>query len=360
MIFYDAGKISSRKKTAEGYLVVDALAGRAGVQEYSPLDFGEDIPKSLKGLKKIRLLRPETEVLKPESIASFKSKPVTIGHPPKLLTSATVKQHQTGVIEDIFAEGSDIKAKLVVQDASAISAVGAGMEQVSLGYNADIKWGAGADEVHGAYDGQIENIIGNHIAIVDGVTFKGRAGSKYRLLDSAAAEQRETIMSTEIMDALAAENKTLKTAVNDAKSENIALKQQVMDSEKKLAEVAAKLETTKKAVVTDAEINERITEGVKSLVAVVDAARTICPDMETDGKSATEIQLGVIEHLTGGQSKPDAGNAALVSSVFDAVRNVSVSKTKQINDALATGGDSKNPVDKSRATMIARRSGKQE
>jgi hypothetical protein len=359
MIFYDAGKISSRKKTPEGYLVVDALAGRAGVQEYSPLDLGDGVPGALKGLKKIRLLRPESEALSPESVASFKSKPVTIGHPPKLLTNATVKQHQMGMIEDIFVDGPDIKARLIVQDATAISAIGAGMEQVSLGYNADIKWGAGVDDLHGAYDGRIENILGNHLAIVDGVTFSGRAGSKYRLLD-AAEKQQETIMSTEIMDALAAENKTLKMAVNDAKEELIGFKQQIMDSEKKLAKVAAELETTKKAVVTDAEINERINEGVKSLVTVIDAARTICPDMETDGKSVTEIQLGIIEHLTGGQSKPDAGNPALVASVFDAVRNVSVSKTKQINDALAAGGDNKNPVDKSREMMIARRSGKQE
>lgn len=355
MIFCDAGKISSRGKTKEGFLIVDALAGRAGIQEYSPADLGAGVPKGLKGLKTIKLLRPESEVLKPESIASFKMKSVTIGHPPKLLTSETVRAHQAGVIQDIYAEGSDLKTRLIVQDATAVSAVSAGMEQVSLGYNADIDWVSGTDEVHGAYDGQMKNIIGNHIAIVDGITFSGRAGSKYRLLDAMATKKQETEMA-EINDALTAAN----AAVNDARAEVVTLKQQLMDSEKKLAEVAAELVTTKNATITDAEIAVQVEAGVKALVEVIDAARVSCPKLETEGKSVTEIQLAVIDSLTGGQSTPDASDPVLVASVFDAVRKVSASKTEQINDALNTGGVSNTGSDAARDRMRARKSGKQE
>jgi len=83
MFFYDAGKVTSRKITDEGFLQVDALVGRAGVQLYTHGDSVFDSrPDSLKHLDEIRLLRPESEVFNEKSLDSFRLKPVTDNHPP--------------------------------------------------------------------------------------------------------------------------------------------------------------------------------------------------------------------------------------------------------------------------------------
>lgn len=354
MFFYDAGKTTSRKITDEGFLQVEALVGRAGVQVYSHGDPVYDSrPANLKDLTEIRLLRPDSEVFDEKSLESFRLKPVTENHPPEMINASNVAKYQKGVIGSVTPQPPDLKFGLLVQDSGAIRAVEAGRVQNSLGYNADIDWTGGTDEVYGVYDGVMRNIKGNHVAIVD----RARAGSAYRLFD-AATNNEETKMSNEINDALI-ENGKLQAAITDANSQIATLKSQISDAETAKAGIAAELEQAKKQVITDAEIAVKVEAGIKDRMDVIDSARAVMPELDVAGKSATEIRLAVIDHLTGGKSKPDATNAELVASVYDAVCVVPRSKSKEISDALSAGGQNVNIVDAARQRMMDRKAGKE-
>jgi hypothetical protein len=310
-------------------------------------------PDNLKHLDEIRLLRPESEVFDETSLESFRLKPVTDNHPPEMVNASNVSKYQKGVIGSITPQIPDLKFGLLIQDSSAIRAVEAGRVQNSLGYNADIDWTGGVDDKYGAYDGVMRNIRGNHVAIVD----RARAGSAYRLFD-AATNTEETKMSTELKDALT-ENGKLQAAITDAESQIATLKAQLADAETAKASIAAELEETKKSVITDAEIAEKVDAGVKERLSVIDSAKAVMPDLDVAGKSATEIRLAVIDHLTGGKSKPDASNTELVASVYDAVCVVPRSKSKEISDAISTPNGNVNIVDAARERMIARKMGKE-
>ena len=345
MLLFDAATVTTRKKTPEGYLQVSALAGRPGIQLYSPEDF-PSLPEHIQGLSTIRILRPDNVVR--DSAQTFRAKPVTIEHPPVMVDASNIKKYSVGIVDAVeVVEDNNLKTDLLVQDGEAIMVIDAGKQQISLGYDANIDWTGGVDETYGAYDASFTAIAGNHLAIVD----RARAGSAYRLFDSAKNE--ETNM-TEIKDAeVIRENEQLKIAVKDAQSENEKLQTAVTDAESKVATLAAELEATKKMIISDAEIADRVEKAASEKLAVIDSARRAYPEVEVEGKSTQEIQLAVIDHLTGGKSKPEG---ELISGIYDALINLPVVKTEKLQNAIATPvADS--PVNDARAKMIARRGG---
>lgn len=353
MLFFDAAKVTTRKKTSEGYLQVSALAGRPGIQNYSPADFPrESLPAGIRDAMTIKLLRPDNVVK--DSATSFRMKPVTIEHPPEMVNASNVKKYQVGIVDGIeIVDGNNVRASLLVQDNDAIAVIDSGKEQVSLGYDAEISWESGTDETHGMYDGIMTAITGNHLAIVD----RARAGSAYRLFDTANKQEKTM---AEIKDAeVIRENEQLKIAVKDAKTEAEKLTASLTDAESRIATLAAELEETKKMVVTDAEINDRVEKAASAKLAVIDSARKAWDKVETNGKTTVEIQLAVIDHLTGGASKPDATRPELVAAVYDALIAAPRIKTEQLQNAIGTPvADGVSLEDSARAKMIARRGGK--
>lgn len=349
-LFFDTSPISTREVTPEGYLKVKARAGRVGPQAYLPgVDIPRDeLPVELRDRDSVTLLRPEDEVFSEESLGSFALKPVTLDHPPEDVTAVNVLKYQVGLLLDAVQEKDDVLASLVVMDAGAIRAIDAGKTQVSLGYSARVDWETSGE----GYDGVFRDIRGNHIAIVDAA----RAGSAYRLLDSAGAEggfemtEKKKIKDEETKEKKpvedeneAGEVETLKAQLQAALARIAELESQVEDEEKK--EVEDEDEDEKK------EIEKRIADGVRERLAVVDVARRVWKDAPTSGGN-TAIRLAVIDHLTGGKSTVDRGNPAVVAAVFDALVSMPKIKTEQLESA-APIADS----EKSRAGMLARRRG---
>lgn len=353
-LFFDTSPISTREVTPEGYLKVKARAGRVGTQAYLPgVDIPRDeLPVELRDRDSVNLLRPEDEVFSEESLKSFALKPVTLDHPPEDVTAVNVRKYQVGLLLDAVREKDDVLASLVVQDADAIRAIDAGKTQVSLGYSARVDWETSGE----GYDGVFRDIRGNHIAIVDAA----RAGSAYRLLDSAGAEggfemtEKKKIKDEETKEKKpvedeneAGEVETLKAQLQAALARIAELESQVEDEEKK--EVEDEDEDEKK----EEEIEKRIADGVRERLAVVDAARRVWKDAPTSGGN-TAIRLAVIDHLTGGKSTVDRGNPAVVAAVFDALVSMPKIKTEQLESAAPMAiADS----EKSRAGMMARRRG---
>lgn len=138
-----------------------------------------------------RELRHPDDVFDPESLATLKNAPVTLEHPPIMLTPANVKQYSKGWTTDRVEVNRDlVDTDLIIAVDDAIKAVEKdGMRELSSGYTADL------EETPGVYNGtpydvRQRNIKYNHLAIVK----KGRAGPEARLrLDSADAVMQDEV-----------------------------------------------------------------------------------------------------------------------------------------------------------------------
>lgn len=171
-------------ETPEGYVIFkNAVIGRTGFQKYKIGELAEDereLQKIVGDLNsEIELFRSPEEVFSPKTIASFETKSITDGHPDKLLTLDTVKEHECGQITNVRAgleplESGDLPllADLVVKSRNLIDKIKAGLRELSCGYN-----------YHVLRQGDLllqVDIIGNHVAIVN----VGRAGPEASIKDS--------------------------------------------------------------------------------------------------------------------------------------------------------------------------------
>lgn len=126
--------------------------------------------------KPVEITRDESEVFKPETMASFEGKAVTIKHPENLVGPDNWSELAKGVMQNVRRGAGenkdDLIADLLITDKMAIGLVKNGLREVSCGYEADY------EETEDG-KGKQKNIIGNHLALVN----QGRAGSGYAIND---------------------------------------------------------------------------------------------------------------------------------------------------------------------------------
>jgi hypothetical protein len=124
-----------------------------------------------------RELRLPEHVFAPESLASYKGKPIILTHSAGLVTSENAPDE---VIDAMLSEGirdgeagvapGSVRAEIVIHDTEAMKA--SGLKELSLGYNLTL------DETHGEwkptvgseqqpYDAIQTDIRINHLALVD-------------------------------------------------------------------------------------------------------------------------------------------------------------------------------------------------
>ena len=174
MKYFVKAKLSENiSETPEGYLVcIGVPIARTGEQVYgkdeTPLDSGSN--------NTVTIMREESEVFRPETLASFEGKSVTITHPVEFVNPKNWKQLTVGTIQNIRRGEGDFSdsllADVIITDDMAINLVKNGLREVSCGYEADYE----QDEPGYGYQ---RNIVGNHLALVD----QGRAGSSYAIND---------------------------------------------------------------------------------------------------------------------------------------------------------------------------------
>jgi hypothetical protein len=212
MKFYVTGRISDNiRLTPEGFLVcVGVPIARTGIQEYGP-DETPIEPTDENTMVKIQ--REEREVFRPETIASFQGKPVTIGHPDEMVNPKNWKELAKGTLQNVRRGENQFSdsliADLIITDAEAIKKIQDGLREVSCGYEADY-------EEIGIGAGRQLNIVGNHLALVP----EGRAGQSYAIKDHkgvpmSAKEQVAKLFDTAKAEAL----KAIET--RDAKTDKV-------------------------------------------------------------------------------------------------------------------------------------------
>lgn len=188
--FYSVANLSERiSETPEGFLIcADVPITRAGDLIYRP---GET-PLNGNG-KDIKITRTKEEISDPITIASFEGKPITLGHPSDFINPSNWKRYAVGTVQNVRPNDLNelLLADLLITDMDAIRAVkNRRMREVSCGYNANYIQESDSS-------GRQENIIGNHVALVD----LGRCGPECQIFDHAPKKEaskmskmKETIM----------------------------------------------------------------------------------------------------------------------------------------------------------------------
>lgn len=150
--------------TDEGYLRDRPILTRVGIFEYTNTD----------GSIRRELRLPE-DVFAPESLASYKGKPVIITHDAGLVNKDNVADESIGtILSEGYRDGENVRAEIIIHDTDAMKK--ARMKELSLGYNLDLEETPG--EWNGQhYDAIQRNIRINHLALVE----EARAGEKARL-----------------------------------------------------------------------------------------------------------------------------------------------------------------------------------
>lgn len=171
---YTPTKLSAKMSlTPEGFLLCqDVPIARTGQMVY-----GEgEVPVEARPDGLIIISRDPDEVFRPETMASFEGKPVTLGHPDEFvgpeswnsLSHGTVSNVRRGTgIEDDF-----LFADLLITSKQAIDEVQQGLREVSCGYEADY-------EQMEPGRGVQRKIVGNHVALVE----RGRCGPRCAIGD---------------------------------------------------------------------------------------------------------------------------------------------------------------------------------
>lgn len=323
---------SKRKLTDSGQMIVPCAFARTGVQKYSAGQLGL---KDMDPTTMVDVYRKDEDVFHEESISSFRSSPVTLGHPKELVTSENSEKYQVGMLEGMPVRVDDtLSGNLVLTSQKAIDALDDGMQELSAGYTCDLV----TDEEDKIFQ---TNIRANHIAIVK----KGRAGSACRIADEdTGVGEDDGDVDTEVV----AELQELRDSLEESKSSLEAMKDA-------MEEIKAEAEKDKAQYLAD--MDTRVLE----LVDTITQAKEISSIKDFSGKSVEEIRRAVVEERCTGVSiadKDDSYVAARFDILVEGTGETPMGKL--IRDTVSDSAPAKpaDPAAEARKRMIDRQTKK--
>lgn len=278
---------TKRRFKISGQMIAPCSIARVGIMEYKAKEcgaaFADRDPESI-----VKIMTTEAELFDAESLDSYRSSPITIGHPKEDVNTENAKELIKGVLEGLpIRDGDMLVGSLVLNDADAISLVRANHSQLSSGHTCVLKM---ADEGCG-WDAEKTMIRANHIAIVS----RGRAGTA-EIADSVEEEviEEEVEVPVEVpveevpAKEVIPESQEPVAVGDEALVKNIeVLTAKLEDAESKLKEANKKLAEVKEVDV-DALVEKRMDfiKEAESLAVV-----------ETKGKSEIEIKRAIVEKV---------------------------------------------------------------
>lgn len=204
---------NTRFEMADGSLLCQNVPiARTGAQVYDeselPGIIGDDDGE-------IVVTRDADEVFRPETLASFEGMAFTLGHPKDMVNPGNWKDYAHGHIQNV-RRGTGDQSDLMLGDihiktSEAIQKVTDGLEQISMGYDADY-------EQKGPGQARQHSIIGNHCAGVP----NGRAGIRCSIGDSTSMANKTQGWLTQLKRAIKTKDSaTMENLVDNAPAELI-------------------------------------------------------------------------------------------------------------------------------------------
>lgn len=329
-------------KTPEGYLLVEGLISRSGVQEYLAYELGIE---DAEPLRIINIDRPTKEVTDPMSVASFLNNPIVDEHPiTKTINSSNHGKLSKGIVTDAEpTESGHVKASMIIHDEELIKKIEAGKRELSAGYTSELEF---SDDGKSATQTKIR---GNHVAFVDAA----RCGKECSIFDSKPKEVNTMAklkiqgVEYEVADSVVPAIQTLikdneKTVkkLDDVEEENSKTKAKLDAAEDKVKELEDEEED-------EEEKKKKVQDAASKLTDAILIARKVINDFDHKGKSLTEIKKEVLA-----DALPDLDlkekDAVYIDTRFEILCEDLKSKNT-LNDGLRTQMSDGDPGD-----MVAR------
>jgi hypothetical protein len=352
LAFHDAAPVGTTKETSEGYLVADARAGRIGIQLYRGDECGRP------DMDVVRVYRPEEEVFRKDTMESMSSLPITLDHPPELVTAHNWKKFAHGFTgEEVARDGGFVRVPLVLKDIAAVRAVKSGKKELSWGYTCQLDFSPGETPDGQTYDAVQRNIRGNHLAVVS----KGRAGRDCRIGDSSGDHDMnlKTIMvdgpsgvkvPVEVTDVGATIISEQQKALGQLTVDNVklvtdhaaALKAKDAEHEAaikakdaELGALQAEIEKLKGQAVTGDSLDKLIADRAE----VLHSALRIARDGDFKGKTPADIRRTAVAKKLGDKVVKDRSDD-YVQALFDKlVEDSGVADADPVRDLMRDGRD---------------------
>lgn len=352
----NANLLSNKIDPHTGFLHVNVVLCRSGIQEYVGRELGLTGTDSGKFFN---VLRPPDEVIKQDSLSTYKNLVVTDEHPAeRWVDLENVKFLQKGQVSNVNVgnlENNEVhlKGDMVITDQDLIEKAQNGKVEVSLGYAFKL---VAEDGVYNGVNYQYKyvDMIANHLSIVS----KGRCGPSCSItndekhgiiIDENKNQQgvpvkvkingKEFDVSDEIAEALKAERKSSTDEMDEVKKKAEDEAEKVEETKKsndalqaKVDNLEGKLSKANDSQMSEADLNAMVTERA-NLVAF---ARTVIGnDSMPDGTCPMAIKTAVVEKHFG--ISVDGKSDAYIDARYDMVQEDQVaadSSVKKLADDM--------------------------
>lgn len=183
VLFQDKLNIPTQRKFKDsGQMIAPCSIARTGVMSYLAKECG-DAFKDRDPMSIVKIATLAEDLFCKDSIESYRSAPITVGHPEDDVNTENSKDLVKGMLEGLpLRDGELLSATLVLNDADAISITKQSDSQLSSGHTARLVL---CDAAVTGYDAKKTHIRCNHVAIVP----RGRAGADVRIADADAVAE---------------------------------------------------------------------------------------------------------------------------------------------------------------------------
>ena len=344
--FEDRAQIANTRVLDNGALLVEAACARSGVQTYLGTEIG------LSDARPVGVMRPEAVVFDAESLRSYAGKPVTVGHPPEMVSPETWRKAAVGEIQDeVVRDGEKVRVTFRVRDKAAIDAIQGGIREISMGYTSQMQHRDGmapdGTKFEAVQAGPIEI---NHLALVS----EARGGSELRIGDAAPtwgarpvhpaakesqmADALQTVVVNDqaftVNDQGATAIKLLKDALTAAANESTELADKIAEHETTIEAKDAEIATLKKAV-EDAKVTPQMLADMakKRSATMAKAKKMGMAEKDMEDMSEQEMKRRAVQKKMGDEAAKWSDEA--VAASFDTLANIA-GDTK-LADSLGAG-----------------------
>ena len=310
---------ASARICADGSLVAEVFAARTGIQDYLGYEVDPDNAHGLRDKSTVKVYRPESEVFKADSLATFAAAPVTVDHPTAPVTADNWRALGVGEINgDVVRDGQRVRVPIIIRDAAAVKAATSTHKQLSMGYATNLVFPADGKHPDGtACDAYQTNLKINHIALVRAA----RGGPELRVVDERAPiiTKEPAMAGTIMVDGLpiSLADEAAVRAVLDKKDAAIAA------AGKELADANAKVSTlTGEKTALESQLADakaaldpaKLDAMVADRAALIGKVKAIAPTIATDGKTDADLRRAVVEAKLGDGAK--AMDDAAITGAF--------------------------------------------
>jgi hypothetical protein len=341
--FTDSVTLHDVQTHQDGYKIVKGRIARTGLQGYLRRELGDNAPMGDPN-DLLQIYRPDDEVFADDALNGWTHVPVTLDHPPELVTPDNVKQYAIGEVTakaHLDRKEGWIGLEWIVKDAASIAALDVTHKQVSGGYTADIDFTAGVTPDGKSYDGVQRAIHPNHLALVpNGRAFSDAAKpAQWGIAPQPQKDHEDMTMKTIVVG-----DKAVQVAAVDADVITKMIADHasvVVDLNTKVGELKAECADAAKKVLTDAQVEALVADRM----AIVDKARTLVADYDAAGKAVSDVKREVVASVYGDDAASTEVSDAEINGIFRIMKPAEVSDVARdaIKDAAKNKEDMNDP-----------------